>query len=723
MVGIILFFSYKRISVLSNFSAQIMLKMFKMLNEVTLLINGWFERIEKIRAETIARFPRRESKSALRFHAPLFLLGFCAFIFFQTGLVVNIYNNRVLPPEVDDAYVYIGKAVQMEVCFFQDCPALETLRAQLSVPSTDLSSHGTSFLRDRATHRVLETYHPLHSALLFLIYKFTGSWEEAFRVFAVSGSVFLVLAIASWLRYLFGEAVTGISLILLSVLVFPGQGIAYIVPSNLTLGIFLMLWALILNPDNRYSEWIFLFGSVALLGMHTIGRLYLFILIFLYGYENKNALSIKKKSVLILAFLLILMTFLLPYFINRPLLTPFSGSFPDKYVRTVDGFKQELAVDIKTIKDSLSKLGDFKFIWLPFLLGALYFNKKNLWAFVVLTGLVIVSLVGTPGYPGAVFERVWIPMLILITGYVGQGYRLALLYAVGFFTRLKSDQLSKLKWFVLLGILCVLWVFGINLYNAGKSNMVVRQKFMEYVIARHDYWFDPKQTDFIRTRLSEQCGDIVYFSEEARGYFLSHGALSCGAIDFASVIHSPEETEWLVKNQNLNYAVFLNPIVKLSAAHNGGVVLNPGEKFLISSLDGSPIPGPIFFLFDNPGKRNELNAWPLSGTSNVIVRVVRPGNAEWIKVPSNGTSSMLISSTEPQNQIILRGIRVGNANSDLLWPWDQNIMFATLSYKMNETGSVNFELNSYKNLFPKASKYNLKVIMDNGDSILVAINR
>jgi hypothetical protein len=486
--------------------------MFKILNEIATRVDGLLERIEKSRAKNIIGFLRHESTTAFRYQNLLFWLGLFVFIFFQTGLVVNIYNNRVLPPEVDDAYSYIGKAAQLDGCFFQDCPALETLRAQLSVPSSDLSPKGTSFLRERASYQTLVNYHPLHSLLLFLIFTVMGSWEIAFQVLAISGSIFLAFAIAFWLRHLFGAGIAGIALILLSNFIFPGQGIAHIVPSNLTLGLFLMLWALILNPDNKYSEWVLLFGSVALLGMHTIGKPYVFILVFLYWLEYRNNLSVTKKVALVLAFSLTLTAFLLPQFIDRPLLAPFPGSFSDNYARNVDMYKQELTTDINIVKNSLFKLGGGKILFVLFLTGILYLNKRNFQALLVMAGLAILSVVGSaPGYPGTIFQRVWASLVIIIIGYVAQGYWRVLLYAFDSFVQTKSTRPLKSQWFIWLGIASVLWLFGANLYTTSKANMETRQAYQERVIARHDYWFDRKQTDFIKTMR----GHFIFFRSGA----------------------------------------------------------------------------------------------------------------------------------------------------------------------------------------------------------------
>ena len=61
----------------------------------------------------------------------LLAVGFALYVFVQVGLVLGPIVARPVPPGTTDAYVYIAKAEQLRVCFFQRCPALHDLRAQV----------------------------------------------------------------------------------------------------------------------------------------------------------------------------------------------------------------------------------------------------------------------------------------------------------------------------------------------------------------------------------------------------------------------------------------------------------------------------------------------------------------------------------------------------------------------------------------------------------------
>jgi hypothetical protein len=189
------------------------------------------------------------------------------------------------------------------------------------------------------------------------------------------------------------------------------------------------------------------------------------------------------------------------------------------------------------------------------------------------------------------------------------------------------------------------------------------------------------------------------------------------------VINSPEETKWLVENPNLNFAVFFNPIIGLSASHNGGILLKPGGRILISSTDGSPIQNPVYLLFDNPGKKVRLEVGGQPGSGDAVTRVVKSGGANWIAIPANGETSLFINSADTQNQVTLRGIRSGDAATELLWPWNSKLMLTYLSNGTGQDETVKFEMATCKNLLSRIDPCELEVLMDNGDTILVGINR
>ncbi len=196
----------------------------------------------------------------------------------QLRLVLIPILNRSVPVEADDAYTYIIKAAEMERCFSQGCPALVDLRKQLTIPT---SNELTTWLRYREYSRAFVVYHPLHSLLMVGLHKTGLTWEAAYNVITVSGVIFIGLAIGYLLYVLWGPVVAGIALAGLSITLFPGQGLHYIVPSNLSLGIAIFTWATIIHQKDR-ARWIMVAGILAMITMHTTGRLYALIALALF---------------------------------------------------------------------------------------------------------------------------------------------------------------------------------------------------------------------------------------------------------------------------------------------------------------------------------------------------------------------------------------------------------------------------------------------------------
>ncbi len=68
----------------------------------------------------------------------VFLIGLLLYWSAQIGgIQLPTILQRSVPSEPDDAYSYILKSSQMQACFWQDCPAMEDLRRQLTAPSSD----------------------------------------------------------------------------------------------------------------------------------------------------------------------------------------------------------------------------------------------------------------------------------------------------------------------------------------------------------------------------------------------------------------------------------------------------------------------------------------------------------------------------------------------------------------------------------------------------------
>lgn len=658
---------------------------------------------------------------AVKYQIVLFWAAVVLFLFLQTGLVVQIYSNRALPPEADDVYTYILKAVELRDCFIQDCRALESLRSQVAVPSLDLSPHGTSMSRDRAAHRTLMVYHPLHSLLLDLIQAVGTSWEQAYYFLALLGSIFLALAIAFWLRYLFGPGIAGVAMLILANFSLQGQGVTFIVPSNLDLAFFLLLWATILQPEVKGSEWYLVLGAIVLLGMHTIGRLYIVILTYLYWSTHRGNLTPNKKIALASALGLTLAVLLLPQFVNHPVLATFPQSYPQIYPRNLELYVTELTTDVAHMKVALSILGNAAALVVLFIIGLSSGRKVNFEALLIFAGLTVISVIPSdPGYPGEIFERLWDPLLIVIVGFIAQGYWLLLSGIKDYWMRFRMVRASRQQWFMAVGTAVLVVLIAANVYYMLQMEMHFRQNYSNYAISREDYWFDQKQTEFISAQ-SPACGDILYFSEAARDYFLVHGALACGAIDYASVANSQEENQWIVNNLNLRFAVLFNPIVELASAHNGGIAVSLNQKLDISTSDDSVIPQNILLLLANQGAGNATVVAKVKGKP--IANFVIGTGQHWVEITTVGSPEFILYSKGKRDQILIQGMKLTNDSSNLVWPWNSNLTLTTVLNNNQLEPIITFQQKDVLDLLPRNGQYELTVLMDQGDTVVMGIRR
>ncbi len=201
-----------------------------------------------------------------------FALGLSVFLFFQVSLVVVPFQRRALPVEAPDAYQYIFKSVALFTCPLQDCPALKDLRPQMTpAPEDPEPLAHQKWLRHL---RLFPNYHPLYSLALQALVKVEGiSYQAAYRQLNVLGSLGLAMALGIFLVSLVGPLAAGISLVILSPVMFPLQGLTYLVPSVLSLGMGLLMFAYLAYRGGRPGFAFYGMNLVAL-GLHPMGLIH-----------------------------------------------------------------------------------------------------------------------------------------------------------------------------------------------------------------------------------------------------------------------------------------------------------------------------------------------------------------------------------------------------------------------------------------------------------------
>ena len=244
----------------------------------------------------------------------IFGVGLAIFILCQTGLVLDVQLSRVLPPEADDAYCYIYNAIQLRQGFNYSTPAMKDLRSQAQPEPGD--SIDRQNLKWELHHSLFFTHYLLHSAILLVISWISGvSLETAYKISCVLGSLLIAGAISFFLLTITDRLSAGLALGSLALTMFPMQGIHYVVPTNLSMALGLILLCLVLRTGGQV-KWSLFFLSIVCLLIHRTGVIYAVLGVFtsiLWRYkENKRKLFLDLFPTLVIIGFFVLITFIFP---------------------------------------------------------------------------------------------------------------------------------------------------------------------------------------------------------------------------------------------------------------------------------------------------------------------------------------------------------------------------------------------------------------------------
>jgi hypothetical protein len=664
----------------------------------------------------------------------LFTAGILLFTLVQLTMVVRPIMSRTAPVETDDAYTYILKAAQMQGCFLQNCPALNDLREQLTAPSQKLH---ISWARYREYVRAFSIYHPLHSLILTGLHVAGLSWEVSYNVVEVVGSLFLSLTISYWLYRLFGVGPAGIALLLLAFTPFPNQGLHYVVPSNLALGIGMLTWASLLQEPKRPHR-ILIVSTLALVLMHPIGRLYAFLSIFLFILLN--ARQMKRPDWLIsgLSILIVVTTFFLPLIIHRPELS-FPSEPPPADWNIRSGYYNNIKEAASFVSSWMHLYGGFPMAVLFIFVGLMSLppleqRTRIVITMVLLGGLLCASLFQVlPRYPAEAFSRIWIPFTIFLTGLIAHGIgrwasavmhwgRQLLQSGIPDF-RDEGRILSMPGWTALF-----LLIFGLVLARNSVQQVIDGQRIFREVL---QITIDSQDSSLVTEQplilLKSGCKDVLYMFEVPMHLYFAHGALACGAAYHPALVDTPEEAQWIQNNPNLGYVVTWNPTIKATVTTGGNpLALETGDR-LEFYIPEDWTSQQLYVYLENPGGDTQLGISPLQ-----MVDGEKPKIVEHISIPANWSGwqavdiaadelvhGFSLDAAQVSHAIYLRGIK-SDPNSSRNWPWDQDV---TLVYQPSGSDADATEINfNIANLIPYAN-WALTVVDDQGDTVLIKVNR
>jgi hypothetical protein len=625
----------------------------------------------------IAWIPIKQADASTPFAKSFFIASLAIFIVARIALVAIPISERVEPIEVDDSYSYIAKSIIMDECYKMDCPALVSLRQQITGQS---DNYRQALVRNRIDLNVFTFYHPLYSAGFNTVSAFGYDPPQTYNILYIAFGIITTLGLGLWMRAVWGNLAAGIALLLLSFYVFTGPGLHVFVPSNIALGIASYSWAIILQEQRR-KYWAIPFIWIAAIGIHTIGIVYsgaAMLLLLLKGgwpiVKKSFWLLISGATILIIRFGISLY---LPQY---------------RLFRSDSEFFTSIPTYSAALNANFIDALDFTSLWansywnVPILIALLILGfitaSSNLRKNILINGIVLLFLfLGSLAYAnlalGSPAGRIWIPMAFFLTGAVGS------LISSWFFsashwiieiqnksesktlmTKLRNkDMLRKGILLITLGLL-----IAMNLHDYSRFGMRHYRLTLENSSSRQDFSLGNEELiDAFRNINNND--SILYMKETALYYGLSYGMVNNEAIFYPSISRTQRETEFVYENENLHYVLTLNPIVKFPSYSRNGIEMSVDASlnFLFPSSSRSNSPR---ILIENNFSGAELL---IALSSNSIMEsssifILQEG-IEWIEIAnvSENTDEISLRPSGAEDKIKVNGFQFDNSTT--FWPW------------------------------------------------------
>lgn len=679
------------------------------------------------------------------------------------GLLVNVSVqsvfigfpvwSRALPPEVDDSMAYLVKTAQMESCFSQGCRALEDLREQIEFPIRD-----RHIWRERSLviGRVFQVYHPLFSLMLLGVSKFGLTLITAYKVLWSLGPLFFGIAFAYFLIALWGVAPAGPALALLGFTVFPSNGLHYLVPSNLAMGMAVIVWARIISRRGD-APWALVIGTLLMCLMHPMGRIYSVIAVVIaltvFGMPRVRKVWLASAA----SILLVGLAFVLPRLIERPMVAVRMGS-----VGPGEGFSLGLLKSLEAIWANIISFETALFGSFVFFAGAVMFGyltleperrRVILRTTVILAAFLVASVYYVlPAHPGDLFLRLWIPFLVLLFGGMAQAiwYTVKESWAWGLSRLSRPGEARGFAWqrdwpiiaFVLLTS------FALRMTAHGVDGMYATA---EYMRTRQPLAISSGQPRVLLSQ-AQPTDSVLYTSTIIMPFYFVNGAMNLGAVFYPALKGTEQEQRWM-QQPGLRFAVAYNPMVELPALK--GV---PEEKWWISSpalrtfvwantrnppqvcqegrirLDRflwvqiEPEKGntarPLRVLIQNPAKDSHLKVVVFGQSEQgrsrrETLKKIPAKWSGWITLDneqSNAIERFRISRPPGNPSYWVAGIAFGD--DKLHWPWAEKAVL-TFVPRQGDTTPITVKFDPTNLVPPPLNARNITVLDDSGSSVLL----
>ena len=665
--------------------------------------------------------------------------------------------TRDLPPEVDDSLAYLVRTHEIEECFFQNCPALVDLRRQIQTGMPDpeaakqLDFAGFAF----------PFYHPGFSLVLLGIEKFGVDLTKAYKILWSFSPVFFGLGFACLLSAVWGRRAAGGALVLLAFKVFPYNGLHYLTPSNFAMGIAMFVWARVIARQGD-APFTLIAGALVLFSVHPVGGVYaiaaVLLALLMPGSAGKKRAGIAGLIICVMACGMVLVSLAVkkPSFINA-----LAGLFVfPGFAGAVQGYAANIlgaVIEIVVLKEGL--FGPFSLFFFAVALGFWTAPRQSRSVATRLAGISILFFLSafyitnanfSP--PADVFFRLWIPVVVILFGAVGNALCFALQESFHLVKELwkNSGGLNNLGikavWPLLAAALLV--GYSLDMVLAGGEQI---QATVEYMTDRQPISFDPHQPSLLLS--SAKPGDkVLYTSTMAMAYYFLHGAMSLGAVYYHPSFAGSEVEKNRLRRPEPMFAVAYNPTVyhpslegldekdrcitfpehrfsPLSHRRKHGPIDHEGyvraADFSWIQLEprNGDAPKRLGVSVKNPGKASqvELLCFDSKGEPVEGLKAVVP--AAWtgvVKFDIDGDRAarfrLLLPAGGPE--FLIDGISFDN--DSLHWPWMRKAL-VTLSARDPETGTVVLSFDPADLMPAPLKEQKVKVLADRGSSVLLQV--
>ena len=602
-----------------------------------------------------------------------FMMSAFVFFVFQIALVLYPILLRELPVELDDSLVYILKSEQLNECFFQTCTALNTISNQFN----ELRMSGDYTLANHRQERMFfHVYHPAFSAVLSGIQFLGLSWLDSFNYFRIIASIFIILSIIFWCYALFGYRISGFTLLLGSIVLFPEQGIHLMAPSNFSVGVGFFLFACTIRFP-KHSDLIIFCISILLIAFHQIFSVIAF-MAWLFHFLMRLTDTCARSYVLCCINLLMAVSY---NYIQSHIVEPsFVIPLPD-YLSTNFEFFSYLKASVTnslTLNESWFEriFGNVSLLILPISIIGLLRSSTHRRPQLVFTVVCVISYSCALFYvnlsaPGLLFQRIFMFVSLFGIGLFFQGLLAIMKTNISLF----KDNYNYRN----LTVLFVALFFMISGLSSHNAQVNAR-------ISRHNVSLDEGQVDFLVS--SANNGDSVLYTENSflsglnevsALYYFSHGALIFPShLDFIQPLGA--------NVSDYNFVVTWNPLIPYFS--NPHPVVSVHEGF-------------IDIRFLAPVVSQSLRLKLDTNVSDIVVEGVyglRSGLefpysllAGELVIDLSDTHTRIDTDIRVYGSFALSGISTGSSQGTN-WPWGENISIKPVS-NLHRNGGNGDEFN------------------------------